>query len=94
MLRLTLKQPCSVKEVHSILETVLCSPFGNEDPDIHLELKFPYLQPRSNGDLLLTVECDGVASSTWLNLYETVKKQISSSRITLNLNFSGSKDAD
>ena len=79
-LYLTLKQPYSTKDLHSILSTVLSSPYG--DADLHIY----------GGEV--RIKWRGQTSSALESLYETLKQQTSLLHIMLSSSCNGLSDAD
>lgn len=80
-LYLTLKQPFTVKDLHSILTIVLSSQFGN-------------MEAQLMRDNMVVVKGSGAVSTKWIDLSDELMKHPLLLRTTLNLNFNGSPDVD
>ena len=88
MLHLTLKQPLSGTGLAYTLKTVLSSRVGSLDPDTQITSV-----SRGLNMVRITCSTDGVESSTWADLFDTLNELSSLWHITLNLSWDGSRAA-
>ena len=83
---LILRLPPTARDLRSMSEILLSSPFGRG-------ARVSIANTSDLGNQDLNIKLTGLANSVLLDLYEIFKVQAFLSHITLNLNSSGSNDA-